>query len=61
MIEEEARLSQEEGQVAVWEKTIGSVDLGFIYPPRRASEPLIKALVEGIRQVWKVTEIQKTS
>jgi DNA-binding transcriptional LysR family regulator len=56
MIEDEARLSREEGRVAVWEKTIGTVDLGFIYPRRRAAEPLIEALGEGIRQVWNVAE-----
>ena len=61
MIEEEARMAQEQGRIAIWEKVLGSVDLGFIYPRRRASEPLIKALGDGIRQVWKVEEKNRLS
>ena len=61
MIEEEARQAQEQGQVALWEEILGTVGLGFIYPRRRASEPLIRALVEGIRQVWQVPEIKTAS
>jgi DNA-binding transcriptional LysR family regulator len=56
MIEEEARRSQKHGRIAIWEEVLGNVDLGFIAPRRRASDPLIKALVEGIRAVWRVTE-----
>jgi DNA-binding transcriptional LysR family regulator len=56
MIEDEARLAREQGRVAIWQEVLGTVDLSFIYARRRASEPLIKALVESIRQVWKVDD-----
>lgn len=56
MIEEEARLAQEQGRVIIWEEVLDSVDLSFIYPRKRASEPLVKALVEGIHQIWKLPE-----
>jgi len=61
MIEEEAREAQEQGRIAIWEEVLGTVDLAFIHPRRRASEPLIRALVEGIRQVWGVTEKRTAS
>ena len=56
MIEDEARYAQEQGRVAIWENVLGTVDLGFIYPRRRATEPLVKALLDGIRQVWEVKD-----
>jgi DNA-binding transcriptional LysR family regulator len=61
MIEEEARLTQEQGRVAIWDEVLGTVDLGFIYPRRRASDPLVKALVEGIQHVWKISETMTAS
>ena len=54
MIEEEARLAQEQGRVTIWEEVLDSVDLAFIYSRKRASEPLVKALADGIRQIWKI-------
>ena len=54
MIEEEARLAQEQGRVTIWEEVLDSVDLSFIFSRKRASEPLVKALVDGIHQIWKI-------
>ena len=56
MIEDEARLAQEQGRLTIWEEVLDSVDLSFIYPRKRASEPLVKALADGIRQIWKISE-----
>ena len=56
MIEEEARLAQEQGRLTIWEEVLESVDLAFIYARKRAAEPLVKALVDGIRSVWKLSE-----
>jgi DNA-binding transcriptional LysR family regulator len=61
MIEEEAHLTQEQGRIAVWDEVVGTVDLGFIYPRRRASEPLVKALLKGIRQVWQIADNEMAS
>ena len=55
MIEEEARQAQEQGRIAVWENVLDTVELAFIYSRRRAAEPLIKALADGIRQIWNVS------
>lgn len=52
MIEEEAQLAREQGRIAIWEETLDTVDLAFIYARRRAGEPLVKAITDGIRQVW---------
>ncbi len=56
MIEEEARLAQEQGRLTIWEEVLDSVDLAFIYSRKRATEPLVKALVDGIRSVWELSE-----
>lgn len=56
MIEDEARLAQEQGRLTIWEEVLDSVDLSFIYPRKRTSEPLVKALADGIRQIWKISE-----
>jgi DNA-binding transcriptional LysR family regulator len=56
MIEDEARLAREQGRVAIWEEVLGAVELNFIYARKRAAEPLIHAVADGIRAVWKLPE-----
>lgn len=55
----EARLAQEQGRVTIWGEVLDSVDLAFIYSRKRASEPLIKALADGIRQIWKIPQTKE--
>ncbi len=56
MIEEEARLARDQGRLAIWEEVLDTVDLSFIFARKRAGEPLVKAISDGIRQVWKLSE-----
>ena len=56
MIEEEARLAKEQGRLAVWDEVLDTINLSFIYSRKRAGEPLVKAIAEGIRQVWQIEE-----
>lgn len=61
MIEDEARLAQEQGQLTIWEEVLDRVDLSFIHSRKRASEPLVKALADGIRQIWKIPDPKPVS
>ena len=56
LIEEEARLAKEQRRLAIWEEVLDTIDLSFIHSRKRATEPLVKAIAEGIRQVWNVTD-----
>ena len=56
MIEEEARQARKDGRVSIWKEILGTVDLGFIFSRRRTSEPMVAALVEGIRHVWNIPD-----
>ena len=54
MIEEEAMDAKDQGQVAVWDEVLGTMDLSFVYPQSRSADPLVQALRQGIQEVWKV-------
>ena len=49
MIEDEALVYREAGQVAVWDEVVGTVDLNFIYDRRRAKEAVIGAAVDAVK------------
>jgi DNA-binding transcriptional LysR family regulator len=53
MMEEEAQDAMARGRVAIWNETVGSLDLNFIYQKNRAADPMVKAITEAIRQVWQ--------
>jgi DNA-binding transcriptional LysR family regulator len=54
MIEEEAIAAREQGRIAIWEEVLDRIELSFIHARKRANEPMIKAVTDGIRQVWKL-------
>jgi len=54
MIEEEALIAKEEGKVVLWDKVVGTEELFFIYLEKRETEPLVKAVIQAIRRIWKV-------
>ena len=54
MIEEEAREAEGKGELMIWDTTVDTVDLCFIYSWGRRKEPLLKAVVEVIREQWEV-------
>lgn len=54
MLEEEARDAQADGRVTIWKKAIETIDLNFIYAKKRASDPMVQAVVEAVCQVWQV-------
>lgn len=53
MIEDEALVCREAGQVAVWDEVVGTVDLNFVYDRRRAKEAVIGAAVDAVKTVWE--------
>jgi DNA-binding transcriptional LysR family regulator len=54
MIEDEARDAMAHGRVAIWNEMLGTVDLNFIYAENRSADPMVRAIIEAIRQVWEV-------
>jgi DNA-binding transcriptional LysR family regulator len=54
MMEEEARDAAAHGRVSLWNEILDTVDLNFIYLKNRSGDPMVKAINEAIRQVWKV-------
>ncbi len=54
MIEEEAMEAKTHGELTVWDTVVDTIDLSFVYPFHRKNDPLLKAVVEGIREVWEL-------
>ena len=54
MMEEEARDAVAHGKAAMWDQVLGCVDLNFAYVKNRSADPMVKALVDSIRNVWNV-------
>lgn len=51
---DEAERGQAEGHFHVLPVTLPSVELSFIYPKKRANDPIIRAFVEVLAEVWEV-------
>lgn len=56
MLEAEAREAVREGKLAIWERESFPVQLSFAYHEKRADDPRLRALREGIRIVWGTEE-----
>lgn len=52
MREEQARAAEASGAAVVWGKARLTTNLWFIYSAERAGDPVIKALVEVMRDTW---------
>ena len=52
---------QTAGQVCIWEKAVLRGTLWFIYLRERANDPLIKELVEVLRETWAPAETGEAS
>ncbi len=55
MIEEEALEAESQGKVAIWDTVIDTVNLSFIYPMNRKKDPLLRAVIESIKEIWDIT------
>ena len=55
MIEEEALEAKAQGKVTIWDEVIDTVNLSFIFQKNREKDPLVQAVVESIKNVWRVT------
>jgi DNA-binding transcriptional LysR family regulator len=53
LIDDEAREVEKQGRLVVLEHPPLRCDLSFAYPSHRAEDPLVKALVKAVMQVWK--------
>lgn len=56
MREDEARLASKEGKVVIWDKDSLSTQVNFIYKKKRAASPVIRALIQSVRQVWQLED-----
>jgi DNA-binding transcriptional LysR family regulator len=56
MIEEEARDAMADGRVTIWDQRIETIDLSFVYSKKRASDPMVKAIIEAVCKVWNCDE-----
>jgi len=54
MREDLARELEAEGEVCVWAPARAATTLWFIYPAARADDPPIAALVDVVREIWRV-------
>jgi DNA-binding transcriptional LysR family regulator len=52
MREDQASAAEAAGTVVVWGKARLTTNLWFIYPAERAGDPVIKALIEVMRDTW---------
>jgi DNA-binding transcriptional LysR family regulator len=56
MREDLAREKQAAGEVCLWRDARGATPLWLIYPAERASDPVIAALLDVLREIWGVRE-----
>ena len=54
MLEVEARSFAHNGDVCIWENEKFPITLSFAYQKNRLADPLLIALLNGVRQVWGV-------
>jgi DNA-binding transcriptional LysR family regulator len=52
MREDAALAKRAAGEISLWEKGRATTTLWFIYPQERADDPVIRALLEVIRETW---------
>jgi DNA-binding transcriptional LysR family regulator len=52
MIKEEAEALAAEGRVAIWPEKVGTVPLTFAFLTRRQKDPVVQAVLRGVREVW---------
>jgi DNA-binding transcriptional LysR family regulator len=56
MREDVALAKQAAGEVCLWGKGKATTTLWFIYPQERADDPVIRALLDVIRETWELRE-----
>jgi hypothetical protein len=54
MIEDEALETHRSGILALWSESVGTAPLAFAYPARRSGDPIIKAVLRCLTQVWEL-------
>jgi hypothetical protein len=54
MREDVALAKEAAGEVCVWTKGRVTTTLWFIYPQERAADPVIRALLDVIRETWEL-------
>ncbi len=56
MIEEEALKGEAAGELVIWKTANLEIDLSFVYAAARQDDPVIQAVLKGIREVWGLSE-----
>lgn len=54
MIEDDAFIAEDQGEVAVWKKESIPHPLSFIFLKSRREDPVIKAVLRGVESIWKI-------
>ena len=52
MVEPEAHEAAKRKELSIWGDPVFSLDLFALYLKKRANEPIVKAVIEAIREVW---------
>ena len=59
LMREDVALAREAaGEICLWDQGRGTTTLWFIYPQERSQDPLILALLDGLRRTWDLREEQ---
>ncbi len=53
MEEKEALAEEKDGRIALWPKEKAEVDLSFVFLEKREEDPLIRAILQGLRKTWR--------
>ncbi len=52
LMEHDARKAEKKGELAIWEGETFTIDLNFGFLKTRRQDPVMKAVIEGVSQVW---------
>ncbi|MBI9089412.1 MAG: LysR family transcriptional regulator [Desulfobacterium sp.] len=52
LLEHHARKAEKKGELAIWEGETFSIDLNFGFLKSRRQDPVMKAVIQGVSQVW---------
>jgi DNA-binding transcriptional LysR family regulator len=57
LMREDVALEREAaGEICLWDQGRATTTLWFIYPSERAEDPVIRALLDGVRDTWALNE-----
>ncbi|GBC62435.1 LysR family transcriptional regulator [Desulfonema ishimotonii] len=58
MLEEEALAAEAAGEAVLWNEAHLEIALSFVYAAKRHGDPVIRSVLNGIREIWGLSEEQ---